>query len=148
MWHHFSSNNYPFGLRFWTVNLIYIGYHITAQIFYLFFCSRDIDLQIKEVPPRNRQKKKNRYKTNNISFKNKLMCDMIDLPCRNLWLKTQVKRIKTCWVIVSQEIHQFRQKSGPAAPPRGRGRTRFLLKSAKIAAHHNSMRFYPNDLTF
>ena len=61
-----------------------------------FFGSRDIDLQIKGVPAQNRQKKKNRYKTKNISFKDKMSRDMIDIPCKNLWLKFQVKRIKTC----------------------------------------------------
>ena len=127
MWHHFSANNYPIGLKFWTLNLLYMGYHINEPIFYFLFFLRDIDLQIKEVPPRNRQKTKNCYKTRNINFKDKSLGDMIDLPCRNLWLKSQVKRIKTRWVIVSQEFRQFRQKSGPAAPPRGRGEKKYIF---------------------
>ena len=127
MWHDFSTNNYPIGLKFWTLNLIYIKYHMDGSISDWFIFSRDIDLQIKEVPPRNRQKTKNRYKTKNISFKDKSSRDMIDIPCKNLWLKFQVKRIKTCWVIVSQKFHRFRQKSGPAAPPRGRGKKTFFF---------------------
>jgi len=87
---------------------------------------RDIYLQINEVLPPKSAKTKDRYKTININFKDKLYCYMIFLSCKNIWLQFEVNRIKLVELSCHKIFVDFGKKR--ARPyPRGGGKHVFVF---------------------